>query len=34
MATETQRNVSEVTSISYQRESIGEDLDRLSKIKN
>ena len=33
MATETQGNASEVPSIGYQRESNGEDLDRLSKIK-
>ena len=34
MATEPQGKASEVTSIGYQRESNGEDLDRLSKIKN
>ena len=34
MATETQRKASEVPSIGYQRESNGEDHNRLSKIKN
>ena len=34
MATEPQGKASEVTSIGYQRESNGEDIDRLSKIKN
>ena len=30
---EPQGKASEATSIGYQRESIGEDLDRMSKIK-
>ena len=34
MTTEPQGNAGEVTSICYQRESNGEDHDRLSKIKN